>query len=104
MAKVYVKYDEQDRLVAIDSDIFLRDAEGYTQIDEGPGDRYALAQSNYLDAPVREDHGVPRYKRGAGERPVPRTDAEIQTDIDALPVAPDAAGFVLGQMEGYENG
>ena len=45
MYKVYVKTDETDRIISVNSDAFLPDTDGWAQIDEGDGDKY---QRNYL--------------------------------------------------------
>ena len=53
MAKVYVKTDEQGRIVAINSEIFLEEVSGWIEVDEGEGDQYAHAQGHYLDKGLR---------------------------------------------------
>lgn len=45
---VYVKYDENGNIKEVNSDIFITDFTGWTKIDEGFGDRYAHAQSQYF--------------------------------------------------------
>lgn len=62
MYKVYVKTDEQGRVVAINSDAFLSDLEGWTLIDEGNGDKFRHAQGNYLSTALHNDLGVLCYK------------------------------------------
>ena len=87
MAKVYVRTDEQKRVVEINSDIFLQDLKGWTQIDEGEGDRYAHAQGNYLDKPLMED-GAYTYKL-TNKKLKERTEAEKEADraLLVLPVS-----------------
>lgn len=46
---VYAKYDENGNIKEVNSDIFITDFTGWTKIDEGFGDRYAHAQSQYLE-------------------------------------------------------
>ena len=46
---VYAKYDENGNIKEVNSDIFIIDFTGWTKIDEGFGDRYAHAQSQYLE-------------------------------------------------------
>lgn len=87
MYKVYVKTDETGRITAINSDAFLPDVGGWTEIDSGDGDKYHHAQGNYLPKPIVTDDGVFRYKL-AGGKVVERTAAEIQADIDAIPPPP----------------
>ena len=49
---VYAKYDENGNIIEVNSDIFIRDLTGWTKIDEGYGDRYAHAQSQYFNEPL----------------------------------------------------
>jgi hypothetical protein len=84
--KVYIQTDEQSRITAVNSSAFLTDTTGWTLLDEGEDwPKYMHAQSNYFPAPLREEHGVPRYKLVDG-LPVERTKTEIDADIAALPV------------------
>ena len=46
---VYAKYDQNGNITEVNSDIFIRDFTGWTKIDEGYGDRYAHAQSQYFE-------------------------------------------------------
>lgn len=46
---VYVKYDEDGNVREVNSDIFIKDLTGWTKIDEGYGDRFAHAQSQYFE-------------------------------------------------------
>ena len=79
MAKVYIKTDEQTRIVEINSDLFLSDLNGWMQIDEGQGDMYAHAQGHYLDKPLMETDGIYAYKWANGAA-VERTEAEKAAD------------------------
>lgn len=60
---VYVRTDSQNNIIEINSDIFIRDLTGWIKIDEGQGDRYAHAQSQYFDKPLVDDNGNYNYKR-----------------------------------------
>ena len=60
--KVYIKINEQNIITAINSSIFLNSIEGYTQIDEGSGDKYAHAQGNYLEKSLLDESGRYNYK------------------------------------------
>lgn len=82
---VYVKTDEKGRIIAINSDAFLPDVSGWTQIDEGYGDRYHHAQGNYFNKPIMDARGICRYKLVDG-KPVERTQEEM--DADYTPPAP----------------
>lgn len=60
--KVYAKINENNIITAINSSIFLNSIEGYTQIDEGSGDKYAHAQGNYLEKSLVDESGRYNYK------------------------------------------
>ena len=81
---VYIRTDSSNRVLEINSSAFLADTIGWTQIDEGWGDRYHHAQGNYLDGPLYDDNGIPRYKLDRG-RVVERTEEEIAADLAAMP-------------------
>lgn len=86
---VYVRTDERDRIIEVDSDAFLNDTAGWTAIDEGLGDKYHHAQGNYFDGGLYTDDGIPRYALADGA-PVLRSDEEIEADRAAMPKpAPD---------------
>lgn len=82
--KVYVKVDSQNRITDINSSLYLPDAAGWTEIDEGEGDKYGHAQTLYLADGARTADGFPRYKL-IDSQPVARTAEEI--DADRLPGA-----------------
>ena len=65
--KVYIKTNENNIITAINSSIFLNSIEGYTQIDEGSGDKYAHAQGNYLDKSLVDESGRYNYKFENGQ-------------------------------------
>ena len=81
--KVLVQTDEAGRVTAINSDAFVN-GDGWTQIDEGEGDRYRHAQNNYLIEPLTDERGVYRYKLVDG-LVAQRTQAEMDADFDARP-------------------
>lgn len=87
MYKVYVKTDGSGSIVSVNSDAFLPDTDGWTQIDEGETDRHHHAQGNYFQRPITTEQGVYRYKLVDGKT-VERTAEEIQADIDAIPPPP----------------
>ena len=84
--KVLVQIDDAGRVTAINSDAFVS-GDGWTQIDEGEGDRYRHAQNNYLFEPLTDERGVYRYKLVDG-LVAQRTQAEMDADFDALPAPP----------------
>ena len=90
-SKVYVKADEHGRIIRCDGGYTTpEDLSGWTQIDEGTGDKYNLCQSHYFDGGLYTADGIPRYKLVDG-KPVERTAEEIEADRWALtPPAPTA--------------
>ena len=82
--KVYVKANINGTITAINSDAFLTDTEGWTEIDQADGDKFHHAQGNYLPKPLMTMQGIYRYKLADG-KVVERTAEEIQADVDALP-------------------
>lgn len=67
MIKVYVKTNENNEIIEINSSIFLADTTDYIEIDSGYGDKYAHAQHNYLDKPLTDEQGRYNYKLVDGE-------------------------------------
>lgn len=47
--KVYVKRNDAGEIVQINSEIFIDNLEGWEYFDEGFGDKFAHAQSQYFD-------------------------------------------------------
>lgn len=74
---VYIRVDSSNRVLEVNSSAFLADTTGWTQIDEGWGDKYHHAQGNYLDGPLYTEDGIPRYKLDRG-RVVERTEEELE--------------------------
>ncbi len=90
-SKVYVMADELSRITRCEGGYTTpSDLTGWTQIDEGTGDKYNLCQSHYFDGGLYTEDGIPRYKLEDG-KPVERTAEEIAADRAALvPPAPTA--------------
>lgn len=63
---VYIKVDYNDNIIAVGSDIFITDLCNWIKIDEGEGDRYAHAQSQYFDKPLVNINGKRNYKYQKG--------------------------------------
>lgn len=83
-SRVYVQTDETGRVLRLEGEYSLpADLTGWTRIDEGFGDKYALAQSHYL-AKSLYDGAVLRYKLVDG-KVVERTTEEIEADKAKLP-------------------
>lgn len=53
--RVYVKVNTNDEIVEIGSSIFIDDLTGWTYLDEGFGDKFAHAQSQYFEKPLMND-------------------------------------------------
>lgn len=88
-SRVYVLTDSESRILRLEGEYSLpADLTGWTKIDEGYGDKYALAQSHYLDKPLYAG-AVLRYKLVDG-KVVERTAEEIEADKAKLskPVIP----------------
>lgn len=85
MYKVYVKTDNAGRVLAINSDAFIPSLDGWTQIDEGIGDKYHHAQGNYLPMSIQDERGLYRYKLVDG---VPEERTQEEMDADYIPPAP----------------
>lgn len=83
-SRVYVLCDSESRVLRLEGEYSLpNDLTNWIKVDEGYGDRYALAQSHYLSKPLY-DGAVPRYKLVAG-KVVERTAEEIEADKAKLP-------------------
>lgn len=99
---VYVRTDERDRIIEVDSDAFLNDTAGWTAIDEGLGDKYHHAQGNYFDGGLYTDDGIPRYKLADGA-PVLRSDEEIEADRAAIVHVPTGTEILKQQVADLQN-
>lgn len=64
MAKVYIEIDKNNCITGVESDLTLKDATEYVQIDEGNGDKYVHAQNHYFpeEKPLRDVQGRCNYK------------------------------------------
>ena len=91
---VYVKLDENNTIIGVNSSAFLDDSSGWDEIDRGYGDKYQHAQGNYFPLPIMDDSGVYRYKLVNG-KPVERMQEEM--DADYTP-----AEFVPTQLDRIE--
>lgn len=85
--KVLVRVDAAGRVVAINSDAFVEDADGWTEIDSGWGDKFHHAQGNYLESPLIDERGLFLYKLENGQV-VKRSAAEVEADYKPQPAAP----------------
>ena len=93
---VYIKTDTENRIIAINSSAFLFDATGWTQIDEGIGDKFHHAQGNYLEKGLVDEHGRYNYRYVDGrvvetpeseKPPIPQQEPTAMERIEALEAA-----------------
>lgn len=88
MYKVYVKLNEDKQVTSINSEIFLSNEEmqSMTNIDEGEGDKYAHAQSQYLEKGLIDKYGRYNYKFVEGKLvEVSEVDKPIIEEPKAVP-------------------
>lgn len=85
--EVYVQTNENGYIIEVNSSAFLEDHTGWTQIDEGYGDKYHHAQGNYFPLPIITLGGAYRYKLVNG-KPVEFTAEEIAAQETALKPVP----------------
>lgn len=102
---VYVKKDEGNRIISVDSDDFLSDTTGWVQIDGGTGDRFHHAQGNYYPAPLYDERGIPRYAYVPDGSPKWRERTPEEMDADYVPPVykPSAEELLGALMEGIES-
>lgn len=62
MSKVYIQINDSNHIINVNSDIFLTNFDGWICIDEGKGDKYALALNNYFEKPIFNEYGVSIYE------------------------------------------
>ena len=60
--KVFAKVNNEGFITDIDSEIFLKDTNGWIQIDEGFGDRFVYPQTMYFDKPLIDEDGNYNFK------------------------------------------
>jgi hypothetical protein len=84
---VYVKVDTNNNIIVINSSAFITDTTGWTQIDEGYGDKYHHAQGNYFDKGIITNSGIYRYKL-VNNIPVEKTADQIASEEASIPTPP----------------
>lgn len=57
MHSVYIKINEDNKIIAINSSAFIKKPLDWIKIDEGIGDKFLHAQNNYLDFPLIDENG-----------------------------------------------
>ena len=84
-SKVYIQTDTEGRIIRCDGGYTTpSDLTGWTEIDEGTGDKYNLCQSHYFSGGLYTMDGIPRY-RWDGTQAVERTEEELEEDRAARP-------------------
>ena len=83
---VYAKTNENGIITAINSGAFLTATAGWTEIDEGEGDKYHHAQNNYLSAGLTDENGIFNYKLTDG-KPELRTTEEKAPELERVAAA-----------------
>lgn len=61
MNKVYIKVNTNHEIIEVNSSVFIEDYTDFILIDEGTGDKYAHAQNNYFDKPLKDEEGNYNY-------------------------------------------
>ena len=79
---VYVKTNDSGYITAVNSSAFLTDTTGWTEIDQGYGDKYHHAQGNYFPESIMTMGGAYSYKLVNG-KPVECTHEEIAAQEEA---------------------
>ena len=100
--RVYIKTDDKNRVIAVNSEIFISDTTGWTEIDRGDGDRYVHAQGNYFPKPLTDDNGVYRYKYAddiVSERTAEEMAGDIPEPITAPPTNAELAAAIAELAE-----
>ena len=100
--KVYIKTDHENRVTAVNSEIFISDTTGWTEIDRGDGDRYVHAQGNYLPKQLMDENGVYRYKYADGivsERTAEEMAGDIPAPVPAPPTNAELAAAIAELAE-----
>ena len=84
-SKVYIQTDTEGRIISCEGGYTTpADLTGWTEIDEGTGDKYNLCQSHYFEGGLYTMGGIHRY-RWDGEKAVLRSEEELEADRDAIP-------------------
>lgn len=65
--KVYVRINANNEIIEVGSSIFIKDITDWIKIDEGFGDKYSHAQSQYFNEPIVNELGKYNYKYFSGQ-------------------------------------
>lgn len=67
LSKVYIKINDNNEIIEINSDEFIDNITNWIYIDEGNGDKYRLAQQHYLEKKLVNENGAYNYKYENGK-------------------------------------
>jgi hypothetical protein len=111
MARVYINKDSENNITSINSEIFLSQEEmdTMTEIDKGQGDKYAHAQSQYLEKGLVDEKGRYNYRFVEGKVvEVAEEDKPTITEPKAVPTEQDKINAQLmlqiAQLKAQLNG
>lgn len=105
---VYIKHDAQNRIQAVNSSAFIRDTDGWAEIDRGYTQRHHHAQGNYFPKHLYDERGICRYLYTPGGDALwrERTQAEMDDDwVEPVPV-PDPINRIIeleAKLAAYES-
>ena len=99
---VYIRIDDANRIIDINSNAFLTDVSDWIEIDRGFGDKYHHAQGNYFPKPIYEERGIPVYKYVDGEV-LERTQEEIDADYHEPVPQPSETDIALVELAALES-
>lgn len=97
---VYIKIDDENRIIATNSSAFLTDTTDWIEIDSGYSNKYHHAQGNYLDKPIIDERGIYRYKLEDG-KVIERTQEEMEADYKPPIVQPTTEERVAQLEEAF---
>jgi len=60
--KVYAKINAEGFVINVQSDVALESIDGWTLIDEGVGDKFVYAHTEYFDKPLVDEFGKYQIK------------------------------------------
>lgn len=80
---VYIKIDESNSIIDVNSNIFINDLTNWIKIDSGTGNKYAHAQGHYFNKPLINENSIYNYKYINGVV-TEKTPEEIATETPEL--------------------
>ena len=99
--KIYIQTDTNKIVTAINSSIFLQDITGWTEIDEGNGDKYAHAQSQYLTKGLMDEKG--RYNYKYDTELIELTEAEKEVLFPPSPILPTEVDLMKQELANVQE-